>query len=84
MGGILGFYWANYLAEGETSFIQKLTKAKPLVNSLFLDPAYRVYAIRDMGFFSGFTARQYFDNLIAARCAKFFGGRPYQYRKSYF
>jgi predicted acylesterase/phospholipase RssA len=80
MGGIGGFYWANYLANAETSFIQTLTKAKPLVNALFLDPAYRVYAIRDMGFFSGFTARQYFDNLIATRCANIFGGRQYQYQ----
>jgi predicted acylesterase/phospholipase RssA len=80
MGGIGGFYWANYLANAETSFIQTLTKAKPLVNVLFLDPAYRVYAIRDMGFFSGFVARQYFDNLIATRYANAFGGRPYQYQ----
>jgi NTE family protein len=41
---------------------------------------YFVYLARDMGLFSGFAARQFFDDLIANRAADLEGGDPKDYR----
>jgi len=41
---------------------------------------YFTYLERDMGLFSGFAARDYFDGLIAGRAAEVAGGDPSKYR----
>ncbi len=45
---------------------------------------YFTYLDRDMGFFSGLAARQYFDELIALRAVKLLGGQASLYRNMSF
>ena len=56
-------------------------KLEPPMNKLAANwPKYFTYLDRDMGLFSGFAARQFFDDLIATRAAARVGGDPETYR----
>lgn len=69
---------------GETSgqagqMASGLRNLYPPLTTVWSDLRYLTYLIRDMGLFCGLAARNYFDNLIANRCAKISGKDPSYY-----